>query len=133
MEAKCDNVGLTVVQISWPQNRTRTSGTFTSNLGFQANSEVCHLHTLNRSHNATDAQRISRMTRPLKKTQSSLLKRLLKTSKNVTFGSRPCILLDGRIVPEQAGALGGLQWRPFLGTNLLEGLGTGCSASCSCL
>ena len=67
----------------------------------------------------------------LKKTQSSLLKRLLKTSTNVTCGSRPCILLDGRIVPEQAGALGGLQWRPFLGTNLSEGLGTGCSASCS--
>ena len=71
------------------------------------------------------------MTRPLKNTKFTSKKASIKTSKNVTFGSRPCILLDGRIVPEQAGALGGLQWRPFLGTNLLEGLGTGCSASCS--
>ena len=120
MEAKCDNVEPTVVQISWLQNRTRTSGTFTSNLGFQANSEVCHLHTANRSHNANDAQRISRMTRPLKSTKFTSK----KASKNI----------KKRYFWVQAGALGGLQWRPFLGTNnLLEGLGTGCSASCSCL
>ena len=31
MQAKCDNVELTVVQISWLQNRTRTSGTFGAN------------------------------------------------------------------------------------------------------
>ena len=56
LEASRVNVELVVVQISWQENPTRTPGTFTSNLPFQANPEVCHLHTLNHSHNANDAQ-----------------------------------------------------------------------------
>ena len=55
LEASRVNVGLVVVQISWQENPTRTPGTFTSNLPFQANPGVCH-HTLNHSHNANDAQ-----------------------------------------------------------------------------
>ena len=56
LEASHVNVELAVVQISWQENPTRTPETVTSNLPFQANPEVCHLHTLNHSHNANDAQ-----------------------------------------------------------------------------
>ena len=56
LEASRVNVELVVVQISWQENPTRTPGTFTSNLPFQASPEVCQLHTLNHSHNANDAQ-----------------------------------------------------------------------------
>ena len=54
LEASRVNVELTVVQISWQENPTRTPSTFTGNLAFQANSKVCHLHTRNHSHTAND-------------------------------------------------------------------------------
>ena len=50
------------------ENPTRTPGTFTSNLPFQTNPEVCRPHTLALAHSddANDAHCIFRITRPLK-------------------------------------------------------------------